>query len=242
MSKRTIAAIVAVILALGSGFLVLSYAATADVRAMAGQAPTYVVVTTTDIPAGTPAKDLKDLLTVITVPEVGVAPGAVSRIEDVLAFGDRVTATNLTAGEQVIAARFTTQEQVNTVSVPPGLQEVSLVLQIERAVGGRVKAGSKVGVLVSLPDAKISTMALTDVLVTKIEPVDKQGVIQPSTAPTADGEVVTISGYLITLAVNAPDAEELAFGLEHGKVWLTLQTEDTTHDGRRIVTEVLVKP
>ncbi|MBO1031718.1 hypothetical protein IPV09_10280 [Tessaracoccus sp. SD287] len=247
MSKRTVAAIVAVILALISGFLVLSYAGTADVRAMRGQEPTYVVVTTADIPAGTAAKDLKDLLEVIIIPAVGVAPGAMSTIENVLAFGDQVTATDLVAGEQVIANRFTALEQVNTVSVPPGLQEVSLTVQIERAVGGRVKAGSKIGVVISLgaPESdqpKISTMALTNVLVTKMEALDKEGVIQQTPAPTADGEVVTIAGYLVTLALNAPDVEKLVYGLEHGEVWLTLQTEDTKHEGRRIVTQAEVKP
>lgn len=243
MSKRTIAAIVAVLLALMSGFLVLSYAGSADVRAMKGQKPTYVVVAAVEIPKGTPAKDLKDMLEVITIPAVGVAPGAMSRIDDVLGFGEQVTDTQITAGEQVIASRFITLDKANTVSVPPGMQEVSLALKIERAVGGRLKPGSKIGVLISIDDPRTTTMALTNILVTKVEPVDDKGVIQPSAPPSGkEGETITISGYLITLAMGAADAEELGFGLEHGRVWLTLQNDETSHDGRRIVTHVEVKP
>ena len=51
----------------------------------------------------------------------------------------------------------------------------------------------------------------------------------PSAAPVHDG------GAMVTLAVNARDAETIVFAAEHGTIWLSIVHPDASEDGTRIV-------
>jgi pilus assembly protein CpaB len=42
---------------------------------------------------------------------------------------------------------------------------------------------------------------------------------------------VPIQSLMITLAVSAPQAEAVVYGMEHGSVWLTLENEDADTRG-----------
>ena len=41
---------------------------------------------------------------------------------------------------------------------------------------------------------------------------------------------------MITLAVTAPQAEAVVWGVEHGTVWLTLEPEDADTGGTQVLT------
>lgn len=71
-----------------------------------------------------------------------------------------------------------------------------------------------------------------------------QGEPQPSTDGGAEGAPATGArpaapggNLLVTFALNAPAAERLVFAAEHGSMWLSLQTDDTTADGTRVQTK-----
>jgi pilus assembly protein CpaB len=60
-------------------------------------------------------------------------------------------------------------------------------------------------------------------------------------------EVTTTGGppdgaVLVTLALTAPDAEQLVWGMENGSVWLSAEPTDATEDGTRVVTAEEVLP
>ena len=44
------------------------------------------------------------------------------------------------------------------------------------------------------------------------------------------------SPVMVTLAVNAHDAETLIYGAEHGTLWLSLEPADAVVSGTRVVT------
>lgn len=242
MKRRIVAGIVAAVLALLSAALVVTYTATADSRALAGQQPVSVLVVVEPIAAGTPVAEVIGKVEVRQLPAVAVVPDAVRSAGELVELADRQAVTDLQVGEQLLSSRFVLAGQAGTsIPVPEGLQEVSVRLPVERVVGGRVTAGSTVGVSISAKEPDVTTMALTEVLVTRVDEVVSDAEAEPDTEATGAAPV-TDATYVVTLAVRAPDVEELIWGVEHGTVWLSLQNDATDHTGRRIVTRAEVTP
>ncbi|SDD87600.1 Flp pilus assembly protein CpaB [Auraticoccus monumenti] len=238
MRRRVVAAVVAVLLAAVGGVLVLAYASTADQRALAGMQTVDVLVTTATVPQDTAAEDLRDLVRLQQLPAMAVPDGALSTLAEVQGL---VTSTELQPGEQVLAARFAdpaAQAQQSEVEVPQGLQQVSVLLDPQRVVGGEVAPGDLVGVLISLDEPARTHLALQEVLVTRV---------QGGYAPPADGEAeeaaaedaapLPESSLLVTLAVDGGQTERLVFGAEHGTVWLSLQDEDVDQSDTDVITD-----
>jgi pilus assembly protein CpaB len=113
-----------------------------------------------------------------------------------------------------------------------------VLLEPQRAVGGRLVAGDTVGVLVSTNlDAGPATHAvLHDVLVTQVQgapaPAGAEG--EPETASA--GAAAPSASLMITLAVSAGQAEAVVFGIEHGTLWITLEPEGADVSGTDVVT------
>jgi pilus assembly protein CpaB len=174
------------------------------------------------------------------VPAKVAMPG---RVTDLASLSGRVATVDLQPGEQLLSGRFVRPDDLQvpgTVAVPTGMQEVSVLLEPQRAVGGRLKAGDTVGVVVSLkPDngGKAETHAvLHRVLVTQIQgapaPVDTKA--DPQTASA--GSPAPTASLMVTLAVSAAQAEAVVFGVEHGTLWLTLEPKVATTGGTAVVT------
>ncbi|MFP5283980.1 MAG: Flp pilus assembly protein CpaB [Actinomycetes bacterium] len=239
--RRIVAALMAVLLAVGGGALLLAYVSRADERAMAGLQTAQVLVVTRATEEGTPADEATGLVTSKTLPAVAVAPGSVVSLSELTG---RVASTDLQPGEQVLASRFVDPAALRAageVEVPTGLSQVSLLLDPQRILGGHLTAGSTVGVFVSLAkdgDKPAQThLTLDKVLVTRV-----QGGLAPPT--TNDDQQAGDSasaapegGVMITLAVSAADAEKVIFGAEHGTVWLAHQPAEAVAVGTRVVTE-----
>lgn len=232
MPRRVIAAVVAGLLALvGAGVLVL-WVNQADARAMARLDTVDVLVATQAIPEGTESADLKGLVELTTLPAAAVAPGALASLDGI----DGLAATaDILPGEQLLADRFAnpaTLTPTDAVDVPTGLQEVSILLDAPRVVGGRIEAGDHVGVFISLTDPSQTSLRLQKVLVTRVQGgavVDDAA--DDGVAPIPEGNV------LVTMALGTHDAERLVFAAEHGTVWLSLQNDATATDGAAVVSE-----
>lgn len=232
MPRRVIAAVVAGLLALvGAGVLVL-WVNQADARAMARLDTVDVLIATQAIPEGTESADLKGLVELTTLPAAAVAPGALASLDGI----DGLAATaDILPGEQLLADRFAnpaTLTPTDAVEVPTGLQEVSILLDAPRVVGGRIEAGDHVGVFISLTDPSQTSLRLQKVLVTRVQGgavVDDAA--DDGVAPIPEGNV------LVTMALGTHDAERLVFAAEHGTVWLSLQNDATATDGAAVVSE-----
>lgn len=240
MQRRVIAAVSAALLALVGGLLIISYVRGADQRALAGQEAVDVLVVSEDIPKGAPADEISASVSAVQLPAVSVPENAVTSLEEVSGL---VVTADLYPGEQLLATRFAQPASLATseVDVPPGLQQLSIQLEPQRVIGGHLDAGDKVGIFVSMPgEAEVpaqTRLILSHVLVTRV-----QGGIATSTEadePAADP--VSAQGtpdqvVIVTLATTAPDAERIVFGQVSGSIWLSVQPDDATADGSRIVT------
>lgn len=245
MRRRLLAAAAALVLAVLGGMVLVAYAKGANARAMAGVRTEQVLVVDKAIPSGTSATALRDLVRTQELPAVAVVPGAV---RDLGQLGAEVATVDLKPGEQLLASRFAAESTLRppgTVAVPAGDEEISVQLDQQRAVGGRLAAGDKVGVFVSqsLPDGTVQTHAvLHHVLVSQV-----QGAVVPSTgaSATATASSSSTSGssttsspagtVTVTLALPARDAEAIVFGQEHGKVWLSLEPAGADTSGTTVV-------
>ncbi|WP_346622842.1 RcpC/CpaB family pilus assembly protein [Blastococcus montanus] len=225
MRRRFLAAVAALALIAVGTVVLVTYVRGAEARAYAGVQTIEVLVADALIPAGTPGSALADLVSTEVLPAKAALRG---RVTDLAALADRVATVDLEPGEQLLASRFERPDQLQapgTVPVPEGMQEVSVVLDPQRAVGGRLAAGDTVGVFVSMSgDAGGTTHAvLHEVLVTQV-----QGAPAPP-APPADGTVPAASApvpsgsLMVTFAVTASQAEAVVFAAEHASIWLSLE-------------------
>lgn len=224
MRKKVIAAVAAGVLALAGVVLLALWAKNADARAFEGADLTSVVQVTKPVPSGTKANDLGGSTKVVKLPAKAVPAGAVV---DLGAVSGLATTTSLQKGEVLLTSRMATPgaRAAGQVDVPKGLQEVTINIEGQRAVGGAVKAGDKVGVFGSFKPKESSqpdwtNLVAHDVLVTNVE------------AESSSNATVRA----VTIAVPTVLAEKVVFSMEFGKIWLSLQNADTTRSGQKVIT------
>jgi pilus assembly protein CpaB len=238
--RRFLAAVAALVLLVAGTAVLLAYVRGADSRALAGTRTVDVLVVDKLIPSGTAGSDIAGMVRTEVVPAKVAMPG---RVTDLASLSGRVATVDLQPGEQLLSGRFVRPDDLQapgTVAVPTGMQEVSVLLEPQRAVGGRLKAGDAVGVVVSLKsvsDGKPATHAvLHHVLVTQIQgapaPVDTKA--DPQTASA--GSPAPTASLMVTLAASAAQAEAVVFGVEHGTLWLTLEPKDARTSGTDVIT------
>jgi len=233
--RRLLAALAALLLLFVGTVVLLAYVRGADARALAGVQTTEVLVADQVIPEGTPAEQLAPLVRTEVLPQKAAVGGRVADLGDLAGL---VATVDLQPGEQLLTSRFGEEDPAGdegAVPVPDGLQEVTVLLEPQRAVGGRLAAGDKVGVVVSTGDKTGSV--LHQVLLTEIKgaPAPVQDEAEAGTETAAAAATVPSQSLMITLAVTAPQAEVVVFGMEHGTVWLTLEPEDATTGDTSVV-------
>src|SRR4051794_19483452 len=170
--RRLLAAFAALLLLVVGTVVLLAYVRGADARALAGVRTVDVLVAEQLIPEGTSGDDLADLVRTQVVPAKTAVDG---RVTDLAELSGQVADVDILPGEQLLSGRFVSPDSrvgPGQVDVPAGLQEVSVLLEPQRAVGGRLAAGDTVGVYLSqvLPDGTAQTSAvLHRVLVTQVQ-------------------------------------------------------------------------
>ena len=235
MRRRLLAATAALVLALVGTVVLVAYVRGADTRALAGVQTVEVLVVQQPVPAGTAATELTGLVGVEQVPAKAAVQGRVTDLDEL---AGQVATVDLQPGEQLLAARFAGPDDLQapgTVAVPAGAQEVSVLLEPQRAVGGRLAAGDTVGVFISL-DPPSTHVVLHRVLVTQVQgaPAPAEGSDDVETASA--GSPAPAASLMVTLAVTAEQAEGVVFGAEHGSLWLSLEPDGADVDGTEIVT------
>ena len=237
MKRRLLAAIAALVLLVAGTLVLLAYVQGADDRALAGVRTTEVLVADQAIPEGTPADELRAMVRTEVLPRKAALDGRVTGLGEL---AGQVALVDIQPGEQLLTVRFGEADEggaSGTVPVPSGMQEVSVLLEPQRAVGGRLGAGDLVGVLVSLGDGKAdgeTSSVLHKVLVTEVVGAPAQA--EQADAETASaGSAVPAESLMITLAVTAAQAEAVVYGIEHGTLWLSLESEDARTGGTSVV-------
>ena len=232
MSRRLIAIIVAALLAVVAASTVYVYVSTADRRAVSQMSPTHVLVVAEQVPAGTPGEALADYLKIEEIPAKAVVPERVTELAEVQG---KVTTTILEPGEQLLAARFASPEEVaaaGEVEIPEGFHQLTVTLPSTRVLGGHLKAGDTVGFFVSGTAEGRTHLRLHKVLVTRVE-----GGVTTVTAEDGTETTQPAAEFLkVTLAASAPDAEVIVHAAEYYSIWLSLEPPEAPEEGDRIVT------
>jgi pilus assembly protein CpaB len=231
--RRLLAALAALLLAATGAVVLLAYVRGADARALAGVETVDVLVVDQPVAEGTPGEDLAGLVRTERLPVKAVVPGGVTDLGEL---AGQVATSDLQPGEQLLAARFAAPADLTvpgTVAPPDGASEVSILLEPQRAVGGRLAAGDTVGVHVSL-DGRTHVL-LSRVLVTQV-----QGAPSPvpdgRTTDTAAAGAAPSASLMVTLGLRPEAAEAVVFAMEHGTVWLSLEPEGVDPTGTEVVT------
>ena len=146
MNRRRVAGVtLAVLLAAGGTFGLVSYVQSAKNEAVSQEAQVDVLLVSKLIPKGSDAATIKAATELGTVQARSKQPGALDSQE---AIGAQVAAADLQPGDQLLAARLTDPESL-APEVPADKVQIAATLEPERAVGGALKVGDTVGVYLS---------------------------------------------------------------------------------------------
>lgn len=234
MRRRLLAALAALVLAALGAVVLLAYVRGADARALAGVQTVDVLVVDRPVPEGTPGEELAELVRTERLPARAAVPGAVTDLDEL---AGRVATVDLQPGEQLLAARFAPPEDLSvpgTVAPPEGAAEVSLLLEPQRAVGGRLAAGDTVGVHLSLDGQ--TDVVLSRVLVTQVQGAPVAVADGEATDTASSGGAAPSASLMVTLGLRPEAAEAVVFGMEHGTVWLSLEPEGVDTSGTEVLT------
>jgi pilus assembly protein CpaB len=217
MTRRLLAALAALLLAGLGAVVIVQYVSAADARARAGEDLVPVLVVADEVAAGVGTDLVRVSVAEQQVPRRLVAADAVQKLSEV---DGRVTNAVLLPGDQLLRGRFSDPAELapaGTVAAPLGTVEVSVALDAQRAVGGALKAGDKVGVQLTNQEPTASSLSdpsvfpvLDGILVTRV------------TAPADTGDP-TAAAYLVTLALEPADASAVVLSATAQAVWLSLE-------------------
>jgi pilus assembly protein CpaB len=111
-----------------------------------------------------------------------------------------------------------------------------VLLDPQRAVGGRLVAGDEVGVFVSQAEPVSTHAVLHRVLVTQVQGAPAPAAPDADTATVSAASAAPTGSLLVTLALTAEQAEGVVFGAEHGTLWLSLEPDEADLDGTEVIT------
>jgi pilus assembly protein CpaB len=232
MTRKPVALLAAVALALVGTLLLVTYVRAAEDRAVAGEALVPVLVLTEDVEAGTPSADLAGKFTTEKVPAKVKAEGAVASLADL---SGTVAAVDLVEGEQLVGTRFAAIAESGRAPAPAGLLEVTVPLEPHRALGGQLAAGQKVAVVISLDELNggpATHLRLHKVTVTSVQNSQVEDV---ATDDDSESDTVAPAGnLLVTLAVDAASVEKVVFAAEYGHLWLAAEPDAANEAGTGI--------
>jgi pilus assembly protein CpaB len=233
MSRRTIALVVAIVLAAVAAVALVSYVTSVKNNAVRGGEAVQVFVAKEQIPAGTSGDSIisQGLIERATVPRNVVAVGAIGSLSEIQG---KVAAVTILQGETIVAPRFVAPGQATPggqlLAIPKGYQAISVEVPTIPGVANFVQAGDVVSILAQLT---IPTGANPGPRVQFL--LQKVRVLQVGTrviAPAANGQGTTSSvqqaaGKVdLTLAVKPKQAEKVAFAVLQGQLYFTLVPPD----------------
>lgn len=249
MNRKITGILLALLLATVGTFALVAYVQSAKEEAVAGERQVDVVVVRDRIRKGATVEDMRGAVDTSKVPAKVRPEDAVS---DLGALDDGlVAAVDLEPGEVLLRSRLVTAEDLARASVPEGMQELTVALEPERAVGGTLGAGDTVGVVLSFEPFErdksqgggktpnMSHLTFHKVVVTSVQFDSNEST--PSLGGDGDDEEEDVerapsNRLLVTLALTSPQVEQVVFAAEFGHIWLTAEPADADESGTRIVT------
>jgi pilus assembly protein CpaB len=228
VKTRLLGGIVALVLALVGTLLLVSYVQASEARAQQDLQPVEVLVVQEQIPKGSDLGKIKPAVRLTSLPSASIPNGALKSLDGL---NGKVAAVDLLPGEPLLGARLADPDSLSapgSVPVPNGMQEISVQLEAQQVVGGRVAAGDTVGIVVLFdkgalkdsPDVESGQQVFHKVLVTSVQRSTAKAESGSDPAAQANTELPT-GQLIVTFARNEPDSVKIAFAAHFGSLWLT---------------------
>lgn len=242
MKTRLLGGIVALVLAIVGTLLLVSYVQASEARAQQDLQPVEVLVLQEQIPKGSDLEKIKSAVKLTSLPSASIPNGALKSLDGL---NGKVAAVELLPGEPLLGARLADPDSLSgpgSVPVPNGMQEISVQLEAQRVVGGRVAAGDTVGIVMlfdkgalkDAPDIETGQQVFHKVLVTSVQ----RSLAKASTGSDAAEQVNTelpTGQLIVTFARDDADAAKIAFGAHFGSLWLTKEPSTATEGAPLVV-------
>jgi len=244
MKSRSLVVAGALVLALLATAGVFLYVNNVKQEAETGGALTTVLVSSTDIAAGTELNPLVDqgAFEPRQFPTDSVIQGAVTSVSQLR---NRTTAAPILAGEQIALSRLSgTSEKLpgGVYGLQPGFEAVSVKLEAQQMIGRKLQAGDHVtlfGVFSDLQAASGSLSSLTgkggggssetsggtlpSVAAVVVPDARVVGVTTAAVDPSSTTSQDDVSeNQVVTFELTPEDAQKITLTEETGKVWLGL--------------------
>ncbi|BCW72281.1 Flp pilus assembly protein CpaB [Arthrobacter sp. NicSoilB8] len=242
MKTRLLGGIVALVLAIVGTLLLVSYVQASEARAQQDLQPVEVLVVQEQIPRGSDVDKIKSAVKLTSLPAASVPNGALKSLDGL---NGKVAGVELLPGEPLLGARLADPESLSapgSVPVPNGMQEISVQLEAQRVVGGRIAAGDTVGIVVLFdkgalkdsPDVETGQEVFHKVLVTSVQRSTAKASTASDPATQANTELPT-GQLIVTFARNDADSAKIAFGAHFGSLWLTKEPSTATEGAPVVV-------
>jgi pilus assembly protein CpaB len=239
---KTIAIVVALLLALAATVAIFLYVRGVEERAFEDAELVEVLVAQGPIEAGTTGGGASEagLFARDSAPRANVPPGAVTSVDQI---EDLVAVDPVLTGEIILRERWGTTAEVSVaLDIPEGFEAVAVEVGVPPGVAGYVAPGAQVSLLATIesgveeqPDPVETEEEDTAPAAEEPLPVEvrTQYLLQGIQVLAVGQRQVqmeeqegTVSSVLMTLAVQPEDAERLVFALENGSLYFTLLPAD----------------
>jgi pilus assembly protein CpaB len=262
MNRKLLGIALAVVLALVGTVALVGYVQSAKDEAVAGEVQVEAYVLTKGVNKGASVNTVSESVELTEVPAKVRPDDAVTDLDDL--DEDLAAGVDLAPGELLLRSRLVRRDQLTRAQVPDGLQELTVALTPERAVGGSLRAGDTVGIVLSFDPFDISgdgqggenadkTPNMSHLTFHKVLVTGVQFDENDENTAASDGDDGGDGGdggdeseesadrapnneLLVTLALSSPQVERVVFTAEFGFIWLTAEPEDATEDGTEVVT------
>ncbi|HYZ13313.1 MAG TPA: Flp pilus assembly protein CpaB [Actinomycetota bacterium] len=237
---RALVVVLALILATVATAGVFLYAQGLEKSANEGGAQVQVVVSEVDIP---PRTDLNllikdDLFRTIQINEAAYVDGAITSVDQL---ADKNNAVAILAGEQIPQARITGNVQGGALSIPDGMEALTVSLDAPRGVAGLINTGDKVTIYSTFKEVARKDGTTETVTVVLVPTVELLAVHRPLTSTAFGGDSEAqgeqIPGSLaVTVALTPEDAQRFVFSMETGSTWFGLLPPDASGEPMKPIT------
>lgn len=229
INRRVIAAVAALIFTLIGLVAVVGYVKGADDRAFEGTRTREVYRVTETIELGTKVSEVATKVEKVKLPVAAIPKDTVEDLDDL---EGTVTNASLSPGEPLLQSRFSepgeTEGERNS-STPAGLQQVSVSLASERASGGMISVGDKVGIIASYDDGKVTKF------------VTNRAIVAALSSTVGKNAANDQANRQVTLAVDAEVAAKVINAAVFGHLWLTIQDADSKIAETRVTVKDVIQ-
>lgn len=236
MARRSVLLLVAALIALLGTALIVLYVKGIDQRATEGQAMVEVLTASATIDTGEDATAAQTAgkFEKTQVRAEDVVEGALTTTSSIT---DQVALGAIYPGEQILAAKFGSLADAESLVIPDDKLAVSVELSDPERVAGFVNPGSDVAIFFSAdpvvvqPDGTEKTLPpYTRLLLPKVQVIGVgTTTVTAKTITTEAGAEVTeqIPRTILTVALNQKDAEKLIFASRNSDVSFALLSKNT---------------